>query len=66
MGEGLKRARKAARATRKPQPKVLMVTDSCGCVFCDLDVASELVRIREGEWQRMHVTKSGKVVCNAS
>lgn len=63
MGEGLKRARKAARATRKPSPQVIMVTNSSGCIFCDLDLEPELVKVAAGHWRNMHTTKSGSVAC---
>lgn len=43
MGAGLQRARAAAKATRhKPKsPSVIMVTNSTGCVYCDLGLNSE-------------------------
>lgn len=37
---------------------VSTVTDSCGCVFCDLDLEPEII---EGE--PMHMTEMGKIRC---
>lgn len=62
MGEGLKRAAKAARATRrKPKPEVIMVTNSCGCIFCDLGV-----ELHEDTKGYHHVAHGERVVCSHS
>lgn len=50
MGKGLQRAFAAARKTQRKKPKQPVVTDSCGCVLCDLAVPKEL---QDGQWVHM-------------
>lgn len=48
----------------KPMPQVIMVTNSCGCIFCDLDLEPYLAQCEPNEvtayW---HDTKTGRVKC---
>lgn len=56
-----KTKRRASKERRlKDAPKVLMVTDSCGCVFCDLDIAPNA---STSAGQPAHQTRSGIVPC---
>lgn len=56
MGEGLKRAMAHALASGTPHPTV---EDSCGCVFCDLELKP--IKSSTGHWR--HGTPAGWVDC---
>lgn len=51
-------------AKAKTKPEVIMVTNSCGCVFCDLDLEPYLAAKGVSDprlyW---HDTKHGSVKC---
>jgi hypothetical protein len=52
---------------KKKQAQVVMVTDSCGCVFCDLDLEPN-TRIKNmgstnASAEYFHPTKRGDIPC---
>lgn len=52
---------------RKPKAEVIMVSNSCGCVFCDLDLEPN-TRIKNmfginATAEYFHPTKQGDVPC---